>query len=171
MSALCLDNPGVQAILPNLTKRFTTFGISSQATYRARNIRHDGMTTRFVAWRRADELGEVVLPMPGAHNVLNALGVLAIADFLAIPFETYVKALAQFEGVARRFTVRGEVGGITVVDDFGHHPAEVRATLRARARASRGRRDRSPRSSRTASRARAISSASSRARSTTPTRS
>ncbi|NVB80104.1 MAG: UDP-N-acetylmuramate--L-alanine ligase [Kofleriaceae bacterium] len=129
MSALCMDNEGVQDILPNLTKRFTTFGISSQATYRARNIRHDGLVTRFVAWRRADELGEVVLPMPGAHNVLNALGCLAVADFLAIPFDTYVKALAQFEGVARRFTVRGEVGGITIVDDFGHHPAEVRATL------------------------------------------
>ncbi|HEY6033811.1 MAG TPA: cyanophycin synthetase, partial [Kofleriaceae bacterium] len=80
---------------------------------------------------------EVVLPMPGEHNVLNALGVLAIADFLQIPFETYVKALAHFEGVARRFTVRGEVGGITVVDDFGHHPAEVRATL-AGAKASFG---------------------------------
>jgi UDP-N-acetylmuramate--alanine ligase len=129
MSALCLDNPGVQAILPNLTKRYTTFGISSQATYRARNIRPDGMTTRFVAWRRAEELGEVTLPMPGAHNVLNALGALAVADFLSIPFETYVRAIAQFEGIARRFTVRGEVGGITVVDDFGHHPAEVRATL------------------------------------------
>jgi UDP-N-acetylmuramate--alanine ligase len=129
MSALCLDNPGVQAILPALTKRFTTFGIASQATYRARNIRPDGLVTRFVAWRRADELGEVVLPMPGSHNVLNALGVLAIADFLGIPFETYAKALSQFEGVARRFTVRGEIGGITVVDDFGHHPAEVRATL------------------------------------------
>ncbi|MBX3154489.1 MAG: UDP-N-acetylmuramate--L-alanine ligase [Deltaproteobacteria bacterium] len=129
MSALCLDNAGVQAILPNLTKRYTTFGISSQATYRARNIRPDGMTTRFVAWRRAEELGEVVLPMPGAHNVLNALGALAIADFVGIAFDTYAKAMAQFEGIARRFTVRGEVGGITIVDDFGHHPAEVRATL------------------------------------------
>jgi len=139
MSALCMDNAGVQAILPNLTKRFTTFGIASQAVYRARNIRPDGLTTRFVAWRRADELGEVVLPMPGGHNVLNALGVLAACDFLAIPFETYVKAIAQFEGVARRFTVRGEIGGITVVDDFGHHPAEVRATLSG-ARASFGKR-------------------------------
>lgn len=129
VSALCLDNAGVQAILPNLTKRFTTFGITSQATYRARNLRPDGLTTRFVAWRHATELGEVVLPMPGQHNVQNALGVLAIADFMGIPFATYVKALAQFEGVARRFTVRGEVGGITVIDDFGHHPAEVKATL------------------------------------------
>jgi UDP-N-acetylmuramate--alanine ligase len=129
VSALCLDNPGVQAILPSMTKRFTTFGITSQAIYRARNIRHEGLTTKFVAWRHASELGEVTLPMPGAHNVLNALGVLAIADFLAIPFDTFVKSLAQFEGVARRFTVRGEVAGITIVDDFGHHPAEIRATL------------------------------------------
>src|SRR5689334_8550294 len=129
MSALCLDNPGVQEVLPQLTKRFTTYGVSAQATYRARNIRHDGLSTKFVAWRKADELGEVTLPMPGHHNVLNALGVLAVSDFLGIPFETYVKAIAQFEGVARRFTVRGEVGGVTVVDDFGHHPAEVRATL------------------------------------------
>ncbi|MGE0546537.1 MAG: UDP-N-acetylmuramate--L-alanine ligase [Kofleriaceae bacterium] len=140
ISALCLDNVGVQAILPQLTKRFVTFGISSQATYRARNVRHDGMTTRFVAWRHAHELGEVMLPMPGQHNVLNALGVLAIADFLAIPFETYARALAQFEGVARRFTVRGEVGGVTIVDDFGHHPAEVRATLHGARSAFAGRR-------------------------------
>jgi UDP-N-acetylmuramate--alanine ligase len=72
--------------------------------------------------------------------VLNALGVLAIADFLGIPFETYAKALAVFEGVARRFTVRGEVGGITVVDDFGHHPAEVKATLSGARAAFAGRR-------------------------------
>ena len=129
VSALCMDNAGVREVLPNLTKRFTTFGINTQATYRARNVRPDGLATKFVAWRHATELGEVTLPMPGAHNVLNALGVLAIADFMGIPFETYVKALAQFEGVARRFTVRGEVGGVTVVDDFGHHPAEVKATL------------------------------------------
>ena len=140
MSTLCLDNAGVQAILPNLTKRYTTFGIGSQAIYRARNIRHDGMLTRFVAWRRADELGEVALPMPGDHNVLNALAVLAVTDFLGLPFEAYTKALAQFEGVARRFTVRGEVGGVTVVDDFGHHPAEVKATLAGARAAFSGRR-------------------------------
>jgi UDP-N-acetylmuramate--alanine ligase len=140
MSALCQDNPGVQAILPNLTKRFVTFGIETQATYRARHIRRDGLHTKFVAWRKADELGEVTLPMPGNHNVLNALAVLAIADFLDLPFDTYAKAMAQFEGVARRFTVRGEVGGVTVVDDFGHHPAEVKATLSGAKSAFGGRR-------------------------------
>jgi UDP-N-acetylmuramate--alanine ligase len=140
ISALCLDNAGVVDILPNLTKRFTTFGVASQAAYRARNIRFDGLNTRFVAWRHASELGEVTLPMPGNHNVLNALGVLAVADFMGIPFETYVKAIGQFEGVARRFTVRGEVGGVTVVDDFGHHPAEVKATLSGAKAAFGGRR-------------------------------
>jgi UDP-N-acetylmuramate--alanine ligase len=140
VSALCLDNAGVQAILPGITKRYVTFGIAAQATYRARNIRYDGLHTRFVAWRRADELGEVVLPMPGHHNVLNALAVLAIADFLEIPFDTYVKAIARFEGIQRRFTVRAEVGGVTVVDDFGHHPAEVRATLSGARAAFPGRR-------------------------------
>jgi UDP-N-acetylmuramate--alanine ligase len=140
MAALCLDNAGVNDILPHLIKRFTTFGVSAQATYRARNIRFDGLTSRFVAWRRAEELGEVALPMPGQHNVLNALGVLAMADFLEIPFETYVKALSAFEGIQRRFTVRGEVGGVTVVDDFGHHPAEVRATLSGARAAFPGRR-------------------------------
>ncbi|MEZ4361694.1 MAG: UDP-N-acetylmuramate--L-alanine ligase [Kofleriaceae bacterium] len=140
MSSLCLDNPGVQAILPNLTKRFTTFGVASQATYRARNIRHEGLITRFVAWHLAEELGEVVLPMPGHHNVLNALAVLAVTQFAEIPFETYVKAMAQFEGIQRRFTVRGEVAGVTVVDDFGHHPAEVRATLSGARAAFAGRR-------------------------------
>jgi len=140
MSALCLDNASVQEIIPQLHKRFTTFGVSAQATYRARNIRHDGMITRFVAWRRADELGEVVLPMPGHLNVLNALGVLALTDFLEIPFAIYVAAIAKFEGIQRRFTVRGEVGGITVVDDFGHHPTEVRATLSGARAAFAGRR-------------------------------
>jgi UDP-N-acetylmuramate--alanine ligase len=140
MAALCLDNAGVQAILPALHKRFTTYGVSAQATYRARNIRFDGLTSRFVAWRRADELGEVTLPMPGQHNVLNALGVLAMIDFLELPFETYVKAISQFEGIQRRFTVRGEVGGVTIVDDFGHHPAEVRATLSGARAAFPGRR-------------------------------
>jgi len=140
VSALCLDNAGVQAIIPNVTKRYVTYGIAAQATYRARNVRHDGLVTRFVAWRRADELGEVSLPMPGHHNVLNALAVLAITDFLEIPFDTYVKAIAKFEGIQRRFTVRGEVGGVTVVDDFGHHPAEVRATLSGARQAFPGRR-------------------------------
>jgi UDP-N-acetylmuramate--alanine ligase len=129
MAILCLDNPGVQAILPELHKRFVTYGISAQATYRARNIRPNGMETRYIAWRKAEELGEIRLPMPGHHNVLNSLAVLATCDFLEVPFETVAKGLEKFDGIQRRFTVRGEIGGITIIDDFGHHPTEVRATL------------------------------------------
>ena len=129
MAILCQDNPGVQAIIPNIHKRFVTYGLSSQATYRARNIRHDGLSSRYIAWRKAEELGEILLPMPGQHNVLNSLAVLAACEFLEVPFDTVAKALETFDGIQRRFTVRGEVGGITVIDDFGHHPTEVRATL------------------------------------------
>ena len=140
VAALCLDNPGVQSILPDIQKRFVTYGMAAQATYRARHVRHDGLITRYVAWRRADELGEITLPMPGQHNVLNSLAVLAICDALAVPFDTTAKALAAFEGIQRRFTVRGEVAGVTVVDDFGHHPAEVRTTLSGARSAFPGRR-------------------------------
>src|SRR5262245_36392167 len=140
MAAICLDNPGVQAILPSLTKRFTTYGISAQATYRARNIRYDGLATRFVAWRGADELGEVTLPMPGQHNVLNALAVLTISTWMEIPFDSYVNAIAQSEGTPRPSTGRGDIGRTTVVDDFRHHPAEVKATLSGARPAFPGRR-------------------------------
>ncbi|MBK9071996.1 MAG: UDP-N-acetylmuramate--L-alanine ligase [Myxococcales bacterium] len=140
LAALCLDNAGVQEILPQLTKRVATYGITGQAHYRARHIRPDGLVTKFVAWRGAEELGEVALPMPGNHNVLNALAVLVVADFLGIDFATYAKAIGAFEGIQRRFTVRGQVADITVVDDFGHHPSEVKATLAGARAAFPGRR-------------------------------
>ena len=129
LAVLCTDNAVVQSIVPEVQKRFVTYGIGNQAQYRARNIRYQGLETRYVAWRGAEELGEVVLSMPGAHNVLNSLAVLAVCEHVGVPFAGAAQALSSFEGIQRRFTVRGEVGGITIVDDFGHHPAEVRATL------------------------------------------
>ena len=129
MAMLCVDSVGVQSILPDVGKRFVTYGLAANATYRARNVRYDGLHTSYIAWRRAEELGEIQLPMPGQHNVLNSLAVIAVCDYLEIPFATISKGLGEFDGIQRRFTVRGEVGGITVVDDFGHHPTEVRATL------------------------------------------
>lgn len=129
VAALCLDNPVVQSVLPAVSKRYVTYGEAPQADYRARNVRHEGLTSRYVAWRGADELGEVVIGMPGRHNVLNSLAVLAVSDFLAVPFGVFAEAMKQFQGIQRRFTIRGEHDGITVVDDFGHHPTEVRATL------------------------------------------
>ncbi len=135
LSVVCLDHPNVQALLPRLEKRFVTYGTSHAADYRLEDIRLEGFSTRFRAFRHADALGEFEVRMVGAHNALNALAVIAVCDELEIPLAEVRTALANFGGVQRRFTVRGEVNGITVVDDYGHHPAEVKATLESARRA------------------------------------
>ncbi|MDW8250832.1 MAG: UDP-N-acetylmuramate--L-alanine ligase [Myxococcales bacterium] len=131
LAVLCLDHPHVQDILPRIHRRFVTYGLSSQADYHARSVRHAGLEMRFQGFRRGDSLGEFSLRMPGVHNVQNALAVIAVADELGVPLEVTKEALATFRGVARRFTIVGEVHGITLVDDYGHHPAEIEATLAA----------------------------------------
>jgi UDP-N-acetylmuramate--alanine ligase len=139
LNVLCLDHPNVQALLPALEKRFVTYGSSHMAEYRLEGIRPEGYSTAFLAFRRDEPLGEFCVRMVGAHNALNALAVIAVADEMEVPLDTVREALASFAGVQRRFTVRGEAGAVTVVDDYGHHPAEVRATL-AGARRAFGRR-------------------------------
>ncbi len=129
LAVLCVDHPTVQALLPQVDKRYVTYGLAPLATYRAADLAFSALQSSFTAVSRGRELGRVVLPMPGRHNVLNALAVLAVAEFLGVGFDVYREALATFQGVGRRFTVRGEARGVMVVDDYGHHPAEVRATL------------------------------------------
>ncbi len=128
-ATLCIDNAAVLSILPEVKKRFVTYGTIAQADFRARNIRYDKLGSTFIAWHHAKELGEVYIPLPGTHNVLNTLAVIAVCEGLDIPFKDVVAALANFEGIQRRFTLRAEIGGITIIDDFGHHPTEVKATL------------------------------------------
>ncbi|ATB27819.1 UDP-N-acetylmuramate--L-alanine ligase [Melittangium boletus] len=139
LNVLCLDNPNVQSLLPHLEKRFVTYGSSHMADYRLEGVRLEGFSTRFEAFRREEPLGEFRVRMVGAHNALNALAVIAAAEEMDVPLDVVRAALAEFGGVQRRFTVRGEVAGITVVDDYGHHPTEVQATL-AGARRAFGRR-------------------------------
>jgi UDP-N-acetylmuramate--alanine ligase len=129
LAVLCFDHPVVQGLLPKIEKRTVTYGLSLQAEYRADNVRLEGFSTAFDVYRRNVLLGPVKLQMVGRHNVQNALAAIAVADEVGIPFAQSREALASFAGVQRRFTVRGEVRGITVVDDYGHHPAEVKATL------------------------------------------
>ena len=131
----CLDHPHVQSILPRIEKRVATYGLAAQADYRARNPVVEGLATRFELLRKGKSAGQFTVRMPGIHNVLNALAVIAIADELDIPEHHTRRALASFGGVQRRFTIVGEKGGITVVDDYGHHPAEIAATLEAAQRA------------------------------------
>jgi len=138
-AVLCIDHPGVQSILPGVDKRFVTYGEAPQADYRATRIEVLGPRVAFEATRRGEPLGRFEVQMVGRHNALNALAVVALADELGIPTPVVREGLAAFQGVQRRFTVRGEAAGVTVVDDYGHHPAEVRATLRG-AREAFGRR-------------------------------
>ena len=131
----CLDHPHVQDILPRIEKRTATYGLSAQADFRAKDPSVDGLTTTFTLVRRGEDLGRVSVRMPGIHNVLNTLAVIAVADELMVPLDVTRNALAGFGGVQRRFTVLGEHEGVTVVDDYAHHPSEVMATLEAAQRA------------------------------------
>jgi UDP-N-acetylmuramate--alanine ligase len=118
-------------MIPRIEKRVITYGLESGADLVARRLHLQGLSSRFEVYQRGVLLGECVLQIPGRHNVLNALAAVAVGLDLEIPFITIQKALAGFTGVQRRFQVRGQAAGVTVVDDYGHHPAEVRATLAA----------------------------------------
>ncbi len=131
LAVLCLDHPGVQAVLPHMTRRTTTFGLSSQADLAASDVEVDGTGMRFAVRLRGEPLGTARIGLPGRHNVLNALATLAVALELDVPFATAAEALASFVGIERRFEHKGEAAGVRVVDDYGHHPAEIRATLAA----------------------------------------
>jgi UDP-N-acetylmuramate--alanine ligase len=135
LAVMCLDHPHVQSILPAVRRRHTTYGLSPQADYYARNVTQHGLMTQFRAYKHGEPLGDFVIKMPGQHNVLNSLATIAVADELEVPLDVIQNSIATFSGVARRFTVIGEVSGITLVDDYGHHPAEIRATLEAARRA------------------------------------
>ena len=135
LAVLCLDHPDVQDLLPGIQRRHVTYGISPQADYSARGVSFQGISTSFQAFRRGDPLGEFTVRMPGQHNVLNTLAAIAVADELEVPLDVMKESLATFHGVARRFTIVDVVDRITLIDDYGHHPAEVRATLEAARRA------------------------------------
>ena len=131
LAVLCLDDPNIRDVLPLVKKRYLTYGLSAQADIRATHVRHNGFMTSFVAHYKGYRLGEISFPMPGPHNVLNAMACIGVALELDIPFIAIQEGFARFGGVGRRFQVKGELGGIMVVDDYGHHPAEIKATLAA----------------------------------------
>src|SRR5438094_851149 len=130
-AVLCLDQPNIQMLIPRIEKRIITYGLESSADLVARRLSLSGMTSRFEVYQRGGLLGECTLQIPGRHNVLNALAAIGVALDIEIPFVTVERALAGFAGVQRRFQIRGRAAGVTVVDDYGHHPAEIRATLAA----------------------------------------
>ncbi len=130
-AVVCLDDPQVQRIIPMISKRFLTYGLSSQAFIRGAKSKLERGWSVFQVYRENILLGEIRLPMPGMHNIVNSLAAVTIAELFDVPFEKIKEALESFPGVQRRFTKRGAVGGVTVIDDYGHHPAEIRAVLLA----------------------------------------
>jgi len=131
LAVLCLDHPNIQSLLPRLKKRFATYGLTPQADFQAKEIVFEGLSTSFDVIRQRQEIGRLSLRMPGLHNVYNALAALATAFELDIPFGVVQETLRDFSGIQRRFQIKGEKRGVLVVDDYGHHPVEIMATLKA----------------------------------------
>src|SRR5271167_3998973 len=131
-AVLCLDEPNVQAILPQVKRPIITYGTSSQADLVISDVELRGMGSRFRLAYKGDDLGVFELPHPpGIHNVRNAAAAAAVALYLNVASDLIREGLAKFAGVARRFDVKGVINDITVIDDYGHHPVEIRATLEA----------------------------------------
>ena len=136
LAVMCLDDEGVREILPQISKPVITYGVHEEADIRAVDIKQDGMHTAFSVIRRGHDLPlQVTLNMPGWHNMLNSLAAMAVATRLAIADDVIVKSLSAFKGVGRRFQIQGDLaidgGKLTLVDDYGHHPREISATLEA----------------------------------------
>jgi UDP-N-acetylmuramate--alanine ligase len=128
---LCIDDGPIQDILPRIERRVVSYGLSPQAQVTARDVELHALGSQFTAVSRGEVLGRFSLAVPGAHNVANALAAVAVGLDLGLGVEAVRAGLESFTGVDRRFQVRGEARGVTLVDDYGHHPTEIRATLDA----------------------------------------
>jgi UDP-N-acetylmuramate--alanine ligase len=131
LAVLCLDNEPIQDLIPQIKKRTATYGMSPQADFQIRNVAVEGRRTRFSIFQRRRKLGRFKLNLPGIHNVYNAAAGIVVATELNIPVARIQAALQSLSGVQRRLEVKGEANGVTVVDDYGHHPTEIKMTLQA----------------------------------------
>ena len=127
----CVDEPLIKRILPDISRPVITYGFSGDAEFQAERRLYREVRSTFVVKHRGKELGEVEMMVPGAHNVKNALAVIALGTEMNIDFNTISNGLKQFSGVKRRFEIKGIFDDVMVVDDYAHHPTEVSATLRA----------------------------------------
>ncbi|NTU41713.1 MAG: UDP-N-acetylmuramate--L-alanine ligase [Nitrospirales bacterium] len=128
---VCKEDPYVREIIPMIQRRVVTYGLSDVADIYARDIRSMGVKTSFEAVFRGQSLGQFTIPIPGLHNVLNSLAAIATALELQVPLGTISSALGGFSGIQRRFEPKGEAEGVKVFDDYGHHPSEIAAVLKA----------------------------------------
>lgn len=138
-AVICSEDRNIQSLLPRLKRRFITYGLGSNAHFQVDNISFQGFSSTFDVIYEGKRLGRTRLKIPGIHNVLNSLASIAATMELGIDFPIICEALEEFSGVERRFQVLGRVNGITVVDDYGHHPTEIKATLEAARKGWEGR--------------------------------
>jgi len=138
-TVLCIDNEHVREITPLIKRKMITYGIEHSADYSARDIKYLASRTEYSLIYKGDLLGVIELIVPGLFNVYNSLAAVAVGRELDLDFATIKEGLASFSGVVRRMEIKGTVGGITVVDDYGHHPTEVKATLAAARQVWKGR--------------------------------
>ncbi|MCG6908972.1 MAG: UDP-N-acetylmuramate--L-alanine ligase [Deltaproteobacteria bacterium] len=131
LAVLCLDNDHVQSIIPMVRKRYVTYGMTPQADIQAKKVVFHELKSQFTVSFQGKELGRVELNLPGLHNVYNAMASIAVGLELGMPFDKIRAALEQAEGVQRRLEIKGQLRGATVIDDYGHHPTEIKATLQA----------------------------------------
>jgi UDP-N-acetylmuramate--alanine ligase len=131
LAVLCIDDANVRGLLPKVKKRFTTYGLSAEAEYSAQDLKMTAAGVEFAALRHGKSLGQLRLHLPGRYSATNALAAIAVAHELEIPFTHVVEGLGAFTGIHRRFEIKGEPKGILIIDDYGHHPAEIRATIGA----------------------------------------
>lgn len=131
LAILCTDNPCVQELLPKVHRRYITYGINDDANFRAVNIVYNGLKTVFDVLHDGESLGAFELPLPGLHNVTNGLAAIAVALELEIPLVVIRKSMREFQGIQRRFELKGQADGIYFFDDYGHHPTEIKAALAA----------------------------------------
>ena len=131
LTIVCLDQEPIQALLPQLKKRYVTYGMTTQADLVAKNLQFHQWESEFTVWYREKDLGRFRLPLPGLHNVYNALAAITVGLELDVGLEPMRSSLAEFAGVERRFELIGEKQQITIIDDYAHHPTEIKATLNA----------------------------------------
>jgi UDP-N-acetylmuramate--alanine ligase len=131
LAVLCLDNEPIQDLIPSIKKRYTTYGMSSQADFQIRDVKFEKRQSRFSIYCAGKKLGRITLNLPGLHNVYNATASIAVGIELDVPFAAVKSALETIEGVQRRLEIKGSAKQVTVVDDYGHHPTEIKSTLEA----------------------------------------
>ncbi|MCK4510660.1 UDP-N-acetylmuramate--L-alanine ligase, partial [bacterium] len=132
-SVVCLDQHSIQSIIPDIHRRVVSYGLTGQVDVQGYDIESSGELTSFSVIVRGEDMGRIEMHMPGLHNIYNSLAAVAVGLELGVEFGDIARSLKEFEGIARRFEIKGEVNDVLVLDDYGHHPAEIGTTLAAAA--------------------------------------